>query len=90
MATAHALEVVGVREKGRIFLPRGASQAKVSALLSYAKAVALEFVDGDDCVLAEAAAGKYARDTEGAVYVSPCDNYEVSRPEARRCENDEH
>lgn len=76
MATAHALEVVGVQHKGRLFLPDGASPAKVDVLRAYGDAVALEFVPGGDCVRAEAAAGRYAAE-QRALYISPCDNFDV-------------
>lgn len=66
-ATAHALGCVGVEEKGRIFLPKGASEAKVSLLSTY-KSVELQFVPGDDCVEAEVAAGKFAKEDPRALY----------------------
>lgn len=67
LATAHALDIIGAGEKGRIFLPRGASQAKVSVLGTHSS-VELQFVDGDDCVEAEVAAGKFAKSDPRAMY----------------------
>lgn len=80
LAMAHSLSLLaaaGVKLKtGKIFLPTTAKEAKLSMLRTYSD-VELEFTDGSDCVVSEVAAGKYSRETSGATYLSPCDNYEV-------------
>ena len=63
-----ALEIPGV-----IYVPHGASAAKVSAIASYGAEVRFA---GDDCVLAEAAARAYAQES-GAVYVSPYNDLQI-------------
>ncbi len=63
-----ALEMPGV-----IYVPHGASEAKVKSIASYGAEVRFA---GDDCVLAEAAAREYARES-GAAYVSPYNDLQV-------------
>lgn len=80
LAMAHSLSLLSTAgqhvKKGKIFLPATAKEAKLSVLRTY-RDVELEFTEGDDCIVSELAAGKYARCTPGATYLSPCDNYEV-------------
>jgi threonine dehydratase len=80
MAVAHALELIGATrdvKRGCIFLPRGAKDAKVKALQAYDRIVEMRFTDGDDCLEAELAAKAFANQSTGAVYVSPCNDYDV-------------
>jgi threonine dehydratase len=78
LAVAHALELTATPQRGCIFLPTLAKAAKVKNLRSYQRVVELRFTDGDDCLLSEVAAGQFAAETPGsAVYVSPCNSYEV-------------
>jgi threonine dehydratase len=80
MAVAHALQLGGIAEggeRGCIFLPRGAKEAKVKALREYHQVVELTFTEGDDCLGAELAAKAFAQQASNAVYVSPCNDYEV-------------
>ncbi len=63
-----ALELPGV-----IYVPHGASPAKVKSIASYGAEVRFA---GDDCVLAEAAARAYAQES-GAVYVSPYNDLQI-------------
>jgi len=62
------LEIPGV-----IYVPHGASEAKVRAIASYGAEVRFA---GDDCVLAEAAARAYARES-GAAYISPYNDLQI-------------
>jgi threonine dehydratase len=80
MAVAHALQLGGIAEGGElgcIFLPRGAKEAKVKALREYHQVVELTFTEGEDCLGAELAAKAFAQQANNAVYVSPCNDYEV-------------
>jgi threonine dehydratase len=80
MAVAHALELIGTTsdvKRGCIFLPRGAKEAKVKALQAYDRIVEMRFTDGDDCLEAELAAKAFANQAAGAVYVSPCNDFDV-------------
>lgn len=77
LAVAHALDMMQVCTRGRIYMPRQAKPAKIEALRAYEKTVEIHFTEGDDCLLAELAARKFASETPEAIYISPCNDIKV-------------
>lgn len=70
-AIAHGVKALGGR--GVVFLPEDASPAKVEAIRALGGEVRVE---GEDCVLAEAAARRYG-ERHGLTYVSPYNDPQV-------------
>ena len=71
-----AAVALGIRKlgcEGTVFVPQGASQAKVDAIRSYGASVRTE---GEDSGLTEVAARRWATE-RGKVYISPYNDFEV-------------
>eukprot|EP01134_Creolimax_fragrantissima_P008305 CFRG8305T1 len=73
LACAHALSATG--QKGLVFLPKTTSEAKIKALRYFAAVCELMF-EGDDCVQAEIAGKKFAKEND-LPWVSPYNDEDV-------------